>query len=413
MPHLPILPLLRGSEAGSFAEDTIVRRLPAIALRVISENSFDEPTNRRLRDLAGDLPQGRIRPLLDVQASDWSSWQEALQLLLGQTWLEIPWFAAEMIFYRRVLEATGYFQPGPGFGLDPYRLQKILGLAQAGPALAQALPQGLPNDAEALRRLIHLSLWANQADLSLWPVQGEGGGKAQGGGHLYLRYWRRHAAHLAADQSVAGLARLEELDRGRVDLILDNFGVELIFDLLLAHALLVRNACLNIRLHVKPHPCYVSDAVAADVWQALHWLKTDAPAWARPAGEQLEQAGQAGRLQVATHFYWASPSPAWEAPPDLWADLERSALIISKGDVNYRRWLGDAHWLPETALDAIIDPPAPLLLLRVLKSNIVAGLDPSQAGQIFARDPAWQLNGQWGMIQFIKPSREVNKTYHE
>jgi hypothetical protein len=393
MPHLPIPPLLRGSEAGSFAEDTVVRRLPAIALRVISENSFDVPTNQHLHDLAGDLPRGRIRPLLDVQAPDWSSWQDVLQPFFGQTWLEIPWFAAEMVFYRRVLEATGYFQPGPGFGLDPYRLQKTLGLAQAGPALAQAFTQGLPVGRAALRRLLRLSLWGNQADLSLWPVQGKGGGKAQGGGQ---------AAHLAADQSAAALSRMEELDRRRVDLILDNFGVELIFDLLLASTLLLQNPHLSVRLHVKPHPCYVSDAVAADVCQALHWLKRDAPAWARPAGEQLEQAGQAGRLQLATHFYWASPSPAWQAPPDLWADLGRSALIISKGDVNYRRWLGDAHWSPETALEAIVDPPAPLLLLRVLKSNIVAGLDPGQAGQISARDPGWQLNGQWGIIQFVE-----------
>jgi Damage-control phosphatase ARMT1-like domain len=393
MPHLPIPPLLRGTEAGSFAEDTIVRRLPAIALRVISENSFDEPTNQRLRALAHDLPRGRVRPLLDVRAQDWSSWQNVLQPFLGQTWLELPLFAAEMVFYRRILEATGYFQPGSGYGVDPYRLQKTLGLTQAGPAIAQALPQGLTANGEALRRLIHLSLWGNQADLSLWPVQGEGGGKAQGGGH---------ETHLAADQNAAALAQMEALDSGRVDLLLDNFGVELIFDLLLAHALLVQNARLSVHLHVKPHPCFVSDAIPDDVKQALRWLKRDAPAWARPAAEQLEQAEQAGRMQVETHFYWASPSPAWEAPPDLWADLGRSAFIISKGDINYRRWLGDARWPPATSLEAIIDPPAPLLLLRVLKSDIVAGLKPGQAGQIFAGDPAWQVNGQWGLIQFVK-----------
>ncbi len=394
MPHLPIPPLLRGTEPGSFAEDTIVRRLPATALRVISENSFDGPTNQRLRDLAGDLPRGRIRPLLDMQAPDWSSWQTAMQPFQGQTWLELPVFAAEMYFYRRILEATGYFQPGPGCGVDPFRLQKTLGLAQAGPAITQALPQGLTATGEMLRRLIYLSLWANQADLSLWPVQGEGGGKAQGGGQ---------DGHLVVDQSAAALAQMEEVDRGRVDLILDNFGVELIFDLLLAHALLVKNAGLTVHLHVKPHPCFVSDVVQADVGQALRWLENDAPVWAQPVALQLEQAEQAGRMQVKTHFYWASPSPAWEAPFDLWADLARSAFVISKGDVNYRRWLGDAHWSPATLLEAIIDTPAPLLLLRVSKSDIAAGLKPGQAGQIFARDPAWLINGQWGFIQFVKP----------
>ena len=58
----------------------------------------------------------------------------------------------------------------------------------------------------------------------------------------------------------------------------DNFGTEFIFDLLLADTLLAWNPRLTIRLQVKPHPCYVSDVIAADVPQALHWLKIDAPA---------------------------------------------------------------------------------------------------------------------------------------
>jgi hypothetical protein len=403
MLHIPIPCMLHGAEAGSFAEDTVVRRLPEMALRVVSENSFDETTNQCLRALAGDLPRGRIRPLLDRQAPDWHDWQKALQPFLGQSWLELPLFAAEMTFYRRILEATGYFQPGPGYGVDPYQLQKNLGLAQAGTMLMQSLPQGLPSDDEQLSRLIHLSLWANQADLSLWPVQGEGGGKAQGGGG---------ETHLLADQSDIALKQIEELDSGRVEMILDNFGTELIHDLLLADALLGKNRRLSIRIHVKPHPCFVSDAIAADIPRALQWLKSDAPAWVHPAAERLEQAEQAGRLQVRTHFYWASPSPAWEMPPDLRADLAGSVLMISKGDVNYRRWLGDARWQPATSLEAIIDPPAPLLLLRVSKSDIAAGLHPGQAEKLRMVDPAWQVNGRWGMIQFVR-SKKAGQPPHE
>jgi hypothetical protein len=403
MLHIPIPFLLRGAEAGSFAEDTVGRRLPAMALRVVSENSFDEATNQRLRALANDLPRGRIRPLLDRQAPDWPDWQKVLQPFLGQSWLELPLFAAEMYFYRRILEATGYFQPGMGYEIDPYRLQKNLGLAQVRTTLMQALPQGLPSDDEQLSRLIHLSLWANQADLSLWPVQGEGGGKAQGGGG---------GAHLLADQSAAALKQIEELDGGRVELILDNFGTELIHDLLLADALLAKKRSLNIRIHVKPHPCFVSDAIAADIARALQWLKSDATAWARPAAERLEQAELTGRLQVRTHFYWASPCPAWEMPPDLCADLSGSVFMISKGDVNYRRWLGDARWPSTTLLEDIINPPAPLLLLRVSKSDVAAGLHPGQAEALRRGDPDWQLNGRWRMIQFVR-SKKVGQSPHE
>lgn len=371
-----------------------MRRLPEIARRVILENNFDDSTNDRLRDLAVDLPHGRIRPLFDDQASDWLDWQRVMQPFLGQSWLELPLFAAEMYFYRRILEATGYFQPGPGCAVDPYRLQKKLGLAQAGPALAQALPQGLPVKAERLHRLILLSLWGNQADLSLWPVQGEGGGKALGG---------RVDTHLLADQSLTALEQLEALAGGQVELLLDNFGVEICFDLLLADALLALDSGVRLRLHVKPHPCFVSDAITADIPQALHWMRSDGPAWARSAAVRLLHAQQSGRMQVASHFFWASPSPAWDAPPDLCEDLSDSAFMISKGDVNYRRWLGDARWPSATPLDAFIHPPAPLLLLRVLKSDVVAGLSTGKAEEILSRDPHWQVNGHWGLIQFVAP----------
>lgn len=399
MNHRPIPPRLRGTQAGSFAEDTVVRRLPEIIFRLLSENDFDQTTVDRLRDLAAGLPHGSIRPLLDGQAPDWVDWQKALQPFLGQSWLEAPLFAAEMYFFRRVLEATGYFQPGPGYGVDPYRLQKKLGLAQAGAALAQALPQGLPAIEERLQRLIMLSLWGNQADLSLWPVQGKGGGKADGGGC---------GAHLLVDQSVIAAKYLEELGGGRVELLLDNFGVELCFDLLLVDALLTLNPRLSIRFHVKPYPCFVSDVIAADVPQALQWLRSDGPAWVCGAAERLEQAEQAGRLQVATHFYWASPSPAWEAPHDLWSDLAGAAFMVSKGDIHYRRWLGDALWLPETPLDEIITPPAPLLLLRVAKSDAMAGLNPGQAEEIYRRDLDWKVNGQWGVIQVVRKNLKLN-----
>ena len=399
MPHLPIPPFFCGTEPDSFAEDTIARRLPEIAQRVISENNFDQSTNERLRALISELPHGLIRQLIDEQAPDWLDWQKELQPFLGKTWLEAPFFASEMYFYRRILEATGYFQPGPGYGVDPYGLQKKLGLEQAGQAITQALPQGMPANKEFLRQMIDLSLWGNQVDLSLWPVQNESSSRAQG---------RKLEAHLLVNEGPAALTQIEEMNGGRVELILDNFGTEFIFDLLLADALLTHDSRVSIRLNVKPHPCYVSDVIPADVPRALHWLKTDTPAWARQAGERLERARQTGQMQVATHFYWASPSPAWKAPPDLWADLSRSAFMISKGDVNYRRWLGDARWSYLTSLEEIIDPPTPLLLLRVSKSDVAAGLAPGQAEELFRRDPAWQLNGHWGMIQFVKPKKKID-----
>jgi hypothetical protein len=75
-------------------------------------------------------------------------------------------------------------------------------------------------------------------------------------------------------------------------------------------------------------------------------------------------------------------------------------LVISKGDAHYRRLLGDRHWPYETSFEDILAYyPAPLVALRTLKSELVAGLAPGQTAWVASQDPEWMLNGRWGMIQ--------------
>jgi hypothetical protein len=72
--------------------------------------------------------------------------------------------------------------------------------------------------------------------------------------------------------------------------------------------------------------------------------------------------------------------------------------------VNYRRLLDDRHWPPSTPLEEITSYfPAPFLVLRPLKGEILAGLAPGQAEILAAQDPTWLINGQRGLIQFYRP----------
>ena len=45
--------------------------------------------------------------------------------------------------------------------------------------------------------------------------------------------------------------------------------------------------------------------------------------------------------------------------------------------------------------------PAPLLALRTLKADVVAGLAAGQGQVLSAADPDWMVNGKWGMIQLL------------
>jgi len=379
-PALPLPPPLRGADPDSFARDTVLRRLPAIAGRVLTENRLDHQAARAVAGLAAEIPFTPLRPLADDAAPDLALWRSYLAPYAGQDWLAVPWFLAETYFYRRILEAIGYFRPRSGaYGRDPYARQKRLGLEHT--SLAGLSDEPLPLDA-ALRG----ALWGNQADLSLWPADA---GDGPGG------------ATLLADDGPAVLAHLDALiaRSATVDVVLDNAGAELVHDLLLADALLARG--LRVRLHPRAHPTFVSDATAGDARDTVAWL-AERPGPVACAAERLIAALATSRLTLHDDWFWTSPLAGWEMPETLFDFLATSGLLISKGDANYRRWLGDRHWPADTPLEAVLGyAPAPLLLLRTCKSEVAIGLDQARVAAARARDPQWMINGRWGLAQFV------------
>jgi hypothetical protein len=393
--HLPAP--IRGAEAGTFAHDTVVRRMPAIVRRVVAENALAPAAAASLAALADEILGGAIRPLRDTHAPDAAAWAAYVAPHAGCGWLDVPWFFAETYMFRRILEATGYFGDGPGAGLDPYALQKRAGLALAGrdegpTAWLQSPADEASPSALGLSRLIHGSLWGNQADLSLWPA--EEGGRPQGDA-------APRAERLLADDTAALAAHILAIGGGgRADLVLDNAGLELLGDLALADALL--SVYIHVVLHAKPHPTYVSDVTRADLTETLAWLGERADGSARALGEGLALAERDGRLVVRADWFWTSPLAGSEMPAELRADLSRSGVIISKGDANYRRWLGDRHWPYDTPIDRALGyTPAPLALLRTCKSEVAAGIARERIGAAVAVDPEWLTAGRWGVIQFV------------
>jgi hypothetical protein len=159
-----------------------------------------------------------------------------------------------------------------------------------------------------------------------------------------------------------------------------------------------------VRLHVKPHPTYVSDAMLKDVLATLDFFKADSNTEVRELGFRLADFWAQDRLQIRDNFFWTSPLPGWELPRSLKIELSRSSLVISKGDANYRRLLGDLNWPKTTKFSDILAYfPAPIVALRTLKAEIACGMQPGQTGEVAAKDPSWMTNGRWGMIQFFKP----------
>ena len=403
-PKNPLPEPLRGTDPGSFAEYTVTVRLLNILKEVIAVNDFPPQVMASLRALREEIPTAQVRPLQDPGAPDLENWSRYVRSVAGSTWLQVPWFFAETYFYRRILEATGYFQPGPTQGRDPYIIQKRRVLQQglaAGQALIAPLEEqldraqaGPAQKGEELRRLVLLNLWGNQADLSMWSVEDEGRPE-----HTELE---QQAAHLLVDDSQAAVDWLSAFEgQLRVDFIMDNAGPELLHDMALADFLLTTKAAESVYFHLKSHPTFVSDAMIKDVEETIDTLSLQPEPSAQGLARRLKGHLAEGRLHMKEDFFWNSPLPGWEMPARIRQDLSRSNLLVSKGDANYRRLLGDRHWPPATALSEVVRYlPAPVLVLRVAKAEIAVGLRPGQAEELDRIDPDWRIDGDWGMIQF-------------
>ncbi len=383
-------PLILTSEPGSFAHNTLKTRVPAILRETIAANAFPAAIVADLEALHAELVAGAIRGLRE-EAADTTFWAAVSAPYLGRSWLDVPWFWAEAYFYRRVLEATRYFQPGPWQGYDPYLPKKRAEwAADAAPATLDRLLANLAADAAVrFEQLFHASLWGNRTDLS-YMVAAHLGGIADAAGER---------SNLLADDTPAVWRSLSERPARRVIVVCDNAGTELLADLALADFLLEARLADEIVLHLKPQPFFVSDAMPQDVLDGLAALPAGGPHAARLA-RRLTAALARQQLRLTAHWAYATSLFYFELPTDLEAALATADLVLVKGDANYRRLLGDAHWLPTTPFAFAVGYfPTPLVALRTLKAELIVGLQPGQAEAIAAADPAWLVNGRRGVIQ--------------
>ncbi|MFD0317977.1 damage-control phosphatase ARMT1 family protein [Streptomyces flavalbus] len=380
-------PVILGDVPGSFPYSVLAERHPAIIQQVRDAFPYDPERHRALDALLASCLKGVVEPLPDAahDRDRWSAW--GLGEHTGRSWFAAPWLWSESYFYRRLLDAVGYFAPGPWQGIDPFRPAKLTELdAPETDAELAALDdlEGRPAP-EAATALLHGSLWGNRADLGF--RLSAAGADAAG-----------PVPALVADDSDALWPLLT--GTGILCLIADNAGRELVPDLLLIAHVLHRRLVERAVLYVKPYPYYVSDATAADVLDALRRLRA-APGAAAAYGRRLWDALGEGRLVLRAPPFAAAPLPFTDLPADLRAEFGAAALTVVKGDLNYRRLVGDRRWPPTTPFaDLTAHFPGPVAALRTLKSDVICGLDArTEAALDAAEGDRWRTAGSHALIQ--------------
>jgi hypothetical protein len=380
------LPAITSADPASFAYGVIRDRHPAIVEQVVSDHPYTASQVARLRRLGQDSRSGVIEPLATSEP-DGEYWLRSAREYLGRRWTDVPFLWAESFFYRRLLESVDFVAFGPWRWLDPFQPLKDRELDGRAVAafLGQAASVAELDDRGAFTVLLRSALLGNRADLGF--RLGSGGGAADGAG-----------IHLVVDETAAVWEHLSSARPSRVTLIADNAGLEVLSDLLLCDFLITTFGCA-VRIDVKPVPYYVSDATAADVLTALRLLARSG-SWLRAVHGRLVDGLRAGRLALGTHEFYRRPECYFDAPPDLANDLRRSDVVFLKGDLNYRRLVGDVMWDATVPFEDAVDYfPTSVVALRMLKSDVMVGLDRETLAALDAAGRPWRTDGTHGVVQ--------------
>ncbi|MFD3486040.1 damage-control phosphatase ARMT1 family protein [Streptomyces sp. NPDC058665] len=413
MPEVDDAPVIVSSTPGSFARSVLAERHPALIQQVRDAFPWSPERHHALDALLRSCTEGVIEPL-DRGAHDREQWDAWGGEYFGRSWFDVPFLWSESYFYRRLLEAVGYFAPGPWHGTDPFapfkRAELRGSLVDDELSALDALAERPVEERAAA--YLQASLWGNRADLG-FAVGSPGAAPTVGAAGATRGDDPRP---LVADDSevlwsllptegtpAERLARRGSSGSARtVHVIADNSGRELIPDLVLIDHLLTTGRADEAVLHVKPYPYYVSDATMADVVDCARRI-AQASGSAGEAGKRLWAAMGDGRLDVRAHGFYCAPFPYSEMPADLRREFAGAALTIVKGDLNYRRLVGDRLWPPTTSFaERTAHFPGPAAALRTLKSDVIVGLDPRTLARLEeqgASGGAWRTSGTHALVQ--------------
>ncbi|KAH7463105.1 Damage-control phosphatase ARMT1 [Phytophthora ramorum] len=400
---------------GTFANESYKSRLPGLVRDCAANNSerFSEEQCQRLLQLADDMVNDAVIPLPsqypeESAKSPTSAQWETLLAGKGYTWQNSPWFMCEQYMFHLVLLLAEYYTTG----IDPFHPSKVAELEEDTPWALLQTAVGLSAQEEAssqshhdqLKRFMKLCLWGNKADGCYKEVK-----DTISGADASLEF---DDALLLVDHSDKVISYLEQKARETggdaqklgVQYINDNSGTELLLDLALADHLLGHGWCGKVTFNVKLEPIYVSDATPADVLEHIAEMQrsTRTPE-VQALGKRLADYVCKQQLVIRPDIFWNRYTYYWEMPTELQTRLAREAtLVIIKGDLNYRRLLGDRLWPPSTPVEEAVPYfPTAFVSFRTLKSNPVVGIPADIVSRLEKEDVKWRYNGKRGTIQSV------------
>jgi len=173
----------------------------------------------------------------------------------------------------------------------------------------------------------------------------------------------------------------------------------------------MQNLASKVIFHGKIMPWFVSDTTHQDLFWTLNTLEhSEDRNLSKLAGIWLKRF-QTGEFEFRAHPFWTYGYPYWEMKTrasELYSDLEKSHFMIFKGDLNYRKLVGDRHWPLDTPFQKSIRgfEPTSFIALRTLKAEVVTGLSESAlhyiANKFAEDDKSWMVSSDYAVAQLFE-----------
>ncbi|BEI94086.1 uncharacterized protein CcaverHIS019_0605450 [Cutaneotrichosporon cavernicola] len=459
--HLPSMERYSPKDKQSFSYKTVVHRWPVILTNIVSavvsaNHELDQSETaklaegkeiiRKLSELKHHMGRNRVlEPIPEDGDANRACYNDELAATPEEDkrWFTMNWLFAECYLYRLLRSFFAVTTHWKSY--DPFFESKAQTYKSSSGAivhLANALNSMVANvrlqdDWEAKSsplemafwEMVQADLWGNATDLSLLVDLN------------YADLQKLQAVGAAAQQEQATRILRDDLPRvwellktvkgGRVDIVLDNAGFEVYTDLILADFLVSCTPFVNtVVFHPKMIPWFVSDVLPGDFEWAIESLLNpeffSAHANISEADTQglialsnrwrSHVASGAFHLSVPTSTPIGTDAPAanfWTTQyayadlpaldPELLAELQKSDLVIFKGDLNYRKLVGDCKWPTTTPFEEALGPlngKINLVSLRTNKADTICGLGPGIEERLDVEAPDWRVSGKYAVVSF-------------
>ncbi|KAH8240692.1 hypothetical protein KR026_003623 [Drosophila bipectinata] len=418
--------LLSGRYKQSFAYLSLRTRMPGIMQQIIirikaqSQQLVEQFGEDVLNDvkhivdgvdrLKNELNRDRQFILFHGNEPDKAEWNAFLTELPRpkRNFFRACWLHAECYLYRRLysfFENSRYLN-----GYDPFEHLKMDDLTlskNAMKSLARAT-RGLDKSFDNFRNLLRIVLWSNHFERALgaYAFSEE---ESQNDINVLAQVADMDRNLLVDDSSTIWSC----LNRKRpgsseviVDFICDNGGFEFFTDMLFLEYIIESQLATQVRLHVKAIPWYISDLMKKDIDWTIKYLIQQKDDILSSVGSRWLYLMKTEKIIVApeSHF-WTGPQPYFvmvELDLELYKLLTGGRLVIFKGDLNYRKLLGDFIW--DSAEEFITClrgfRPTNIAAIRTVKCEVVCGLPEGMSDNLLRSDPMWMISSNYGLIQY-------------